>query len=226
LFTGLVQCLGSLQALGPDRFQITVETHLDRILGDLALGDSIATDGICLTVEEILPQGFTATASLETLQKTTLGASQHRADVVNLEPSLRVGSKLGGHFVTGHIDGIGALVSSQITQRAWDMVFGPTPDGQTQWQEFIAPYILKKGSVSVNGISLTVADCDREGTWFKVAVIPKTYQDTNLSHLKPGQWVNIEGDILGKYVEKMLHHPSKAPAIDIDFLANHGYTKY
>lgn len=194
-----------------------VKTHVDRILGDLALGDSIATDGICLTVEEILPQGFTATASPETLHKTTLGAFYHRTSLVNLEPSLRVGSKLGGHFVTGHIDGMGALVSSQITQRAWEMVFGPTPDGETQWHEFIAPYILKKGSVSVNGISLTVADCDRDGTWFKVAVIPQTYQDTNLSQLKPGQWVNIEGDILGKYVEKMLRHPSKSPAVDMDF---------
>ncbi|HEY9599521.1 MAG TPA: riboflavin synthase [Cyanophyceae cyanobacterium] len=228
MFTGLIQALGTIRPLGSDRFDVSCYADAsDAILQDLAIGDSVAVDGICLTVEEILSKGFVATASDETLSRTTLGHPEQRATYVNLETSMRVGSKLGGHFVTGHIDTIGCLQESVQTPNSWVMLFTAPNNLTDQWQHQIARYIVPKGSIAVNGVSLTVADCDPQGSWFKVAVIPHTYAQTNLSHLQTGSWVNLEADILGKYVEKLLSHqiPSSNPLDEISpaFLIEHGY---
>lgn len=228
VFTGLIQGLGTLRPLGGDRFSLSVQGQAAQaVLSDLARGDSVAVDGVCLTVEEILLDGFVATASPETLQRTTLGRRALGADRVNLETSLRVGSKLGGHFVSGHVDGIGALVESVVADQSWEMAFAAPPTLSEPWQRSIAPYLASKGSIAVNGISLTLADCDPQGNWFKVAVIPHTYAETNLCRLKLGDWVNLETDILGKYVAKLLGHswpaaPSQGD-ISLAFLAEHGY---
>ncbi|HEY9616739.1 MAG TPA: riboflavin synthase [Microcoleaceae cyanobacterium] len=222
MFTGLIQGLGTLQSLGNDQLKITCTPDAAKlVMPDLAIGDSVAVDGVCLTVVEILPQGFVAVASPETRDRSTLG---HGENVwVNLETSLRVGSKLGGHFVTGHVDGIGYLQASVQTATSWEMTFTTSPR--------VARYVISKGSVAVNGVSLTVADCDPEGTWFMVAVIPHTYSETNLKHLHPGSPVNLEGDILGKYVEKFLRagqtegdrsYPA-SDSLTSTFLAEHGY---
>ncbi|MEO0488399.1 MAG: riboflavin synthase [Cyanobacteria bacterium J06639_16] len=225
MFTGLIQSLGTLEPLGETRLKVTClkgghqsAAIAHPILSDMALGDSIAVDGVCLTVESKLPQGFVASASPETLQRSTLG--QLPADaVVNLESSLQVGSKIGGHFVTGHVDGIGYFESSQAIDNAWDIRFSvPEPR--------VARYIVSKGSIAVNGISLTVADCSQSGDWFSIAVIPVTYDETSLSSLIPGQGVNLEADILGKYVEKFLRSSpaeSDKPDLSLSFLADHGY---
>ena len=224
MFTGLIQGLGSIQTTTSDRLLIKTDAPL--ILTDLAIGDSVAVDGICLTVETLLKDGFTATASPETLNRTTLNQyQQNQADYVNLETSLRVGSKLGGHFVSGHVDGVGCLVESLPTEKAWEMIFSAPANLEDQWHEFIARYLVQKGSIAVNGISLTVAECDAQGTWFKAAVIPHTYSETNLTYLKPGDWVNLECDILGKYVEKLLNYPHASnSSITLEFLAEHGYS--
>lgn len=224
MFTGLIQGLGSIQTTTSDRLLIKTDASL--ILTDLAIGDSVAVDGICLTVETLLKDGFTATASPETLNRTTLHQyQQNQADYVNLETSLRVGSKLGGHFVSGHVDGVGCLVESLATEKAWEMIFTAPANLEDQWQQFIARYLVQKGSIAVNGISLTVAECDAQGTWFKAAVIPHTYSETNLTYLKPGDWVNLECDILGKYVEKLLNYPHASnSSITLEFLAEHGYS--
>lgn len=218
MFTGLVQGLGTLERLGPDRVAITCDpTAAAAIVPELVLGDSVAVDGVCLTVETILAQGFEATVSPETLDRTTLGS----ADRVNLEPSLRVGSKIGGHFVTGHIDGVGWFESAIATSTSWELSF--------QASDRVARYIVSKGSIAINGISLTVADCSDDGRWFSVAVIPHTYTHTNLQDLQPGAPVNLEGDILGKYVEKLLRSGPAASglraadSITPEFLAEHGY---
>jgi riboflavin synthase len=227
MFTGLIQGLGQLKPFEQDRFILSVsEAARTLILTDLAIGDSVAVDGVCLTVEAILVDGFMATASPETLGRTTLGQRLQATAWVNLETSLRVGSKIGGHFVTGHVDGVGCLLESSPTQQAWEMIFtAPAPLAEL-WQQSIAPYLVSKGSIAVNGISLTVADCDLKGSWFRVSVIPHTYEATNLSHLKVGDWVNLEGDILGKYVEKLLSpgrsHPHST-GVSLEFLAEHGY---
>lgn len=228
VFTGLIQALGTLRSLGGDRFDVSCRTDASEvILQDLAIGDSVAVDGICLTVEEILPHGFVATASDETLYRTTIGQRQYAATFVNLETSMRVGSKLGGHFVTGHIDGVGCLQESVQTPNSWEMCFTAPSSLSNQWQHHIARYLVPKGSIAVNGVSLTIADCDPQGSWFKAAVIPHTYAQTNLSHLQLGGWVNLESDILGKYVDKLVGHrvggTNQQEDITPAFLAEHGY---
>jgi len=219
VFTGLVQSLGNLTRL--DSSHLKIECHhatADRILADIELGDSIAVDGVCLTVETALPQGFIVTASPETLSRSTLGGLAD-GTVVNLEGSLRVGSKIGGHFVTGHVDGLGVLVAATATETSWEISF-------TVPSAAIARYIVPKGSIAVNGISLTVADCSPSGDGFSIAVIPVTYRETNLQYLQPGQLVNLEGDLLGKYAEKFLKLApahSAATELSMEFLTEHGY---
>lgn len=221
MFTGLIQTIGTLHHVGSSHLQIRCqEQGYSGLMADIALGDSIAVDGICLTVESILPQGFIAAVSPETLDRTSLG-KRVDGSWVNLEASLRVGSKLGGHFVTGHIDGQGMLEAAHETSNAWTLRF-TVPDVR------VANYIVPKGSIAVNGISLTVADCSPQGDWFSVAVIPVTYGETNLQYLSPGDPVNLEGDVLGKYVEKFLGrggdaHPAGQPVLSLEFLAEHGY---
>lgn len=225
MFTGLIQGLGSIDSLDNHRLSLTLKNS-STLVCDLAIGDSVAVDGVCLTVEEILQNGFIATASPETLSRTTLGYyAQKTASYVNLELSLQVGSKISGHFVTGHVDGIGCLVESLVTATSWEMLFTSPPEEQDNWSRSIAPYIVSKGSIAVNGISLTVAECDEQGDWFKVAVIPHTYLETNLQYLQLNQWVNLEGDILGKYVEKLIFHRTKGTSAQInpDFLLENGY---
>ncbi|MGI0480580.1 riboflavin synthase [Geminocystis sp. CENA526] len=228
MFTGLIQGMGNIKALGNDLFAIDIDKNTQNIIStDLAIGDSVAVDGICLTVEKITADGFTATASPETLQRTTLKESTKKNKKVNLETSLRVGSKIGGHFVSGHVDGVGCLLESVNSQKAWEMTFTSPAHLESQWYDYISPYIVSKASIAVNGISLTIADCDRDGKWFTVAVIPHTYQETNLSLLRSGDEVNLESDILGKYVDRLISHRlgNKATPQDItlDFLLQHGY---
>ena len=136
---------------------------------------------------------------------------------MNLESSLRAGGKVGGHFVTGHVDGLGVLEQVRASAQAWDLRFSLA-------DRRVAPYLVAKGSIAVNGVSLTVADCAPEGTWFTVAVIPVTYRDTTLQDLEPGQPVNLEGDVLAKYVEGLLRH-RHAPEgeLSLEFLVQHGY---
>jgi riboflavin synthase len=228
MFTGLVQCLGSIEAQNSETFAVQVIGHNSSlILANLAIGDSVAVDGVCLTVETISDRGFVATASPETLSRTTLGDRAHAAKYVNLETSLRVGSKIGGHFVTGHIDGIGCLLEAISTASSWSMRFGVPQDMEQQWQDRIGRYLIPKGSIAVNGISLTVAECAKDSSWFTAVVIPHTYAETNLSHLKSGDLVNLESDILGKYVDRLIAHrlpaTSTPEGISLDFLQEHGY---
>ncbi len=236
MFTGLIQTTGVLQTLSSDNLRISwARTTPAYVFADLAIGDSVAVDGVCLTVTRILSDGFEVAVSPETLARTTI--TQASSKWVNLEPSLRVGSKLGGHFVTGHIDGLGYLQASTQTAIAWEMSFA-VPDPK------VARYIVSKGSIAINGISLTVAHCSETGDWFNVAVIPLTYSDTTLQQLQIGDPVNLEGDVLGKYVEKFMRMGSgqasalsetgddagvhdrgdRLPnAISAAFLAEHGY---
>lgn len=221
MFTGLIQTVGTLTLLNTEQVEIACPDPSASLMQDLEIGDSVAIDGICLTVTEIKSNGFIADVSPETVRRTTLGQTDDGTKQVNLETSLRVGSKLGGHFVTGHVDGLGIFQSAVQTATSWEMTFA------TQ-SASVARYILPKGSISVNGISLTIANCAPDGSWFTVAVIPHTYAETNLCHLKPEGWVNLEGDILGKYVEKFLGSGRSLSdtipdRISPTFLAEHGY---
>jgi riboflavin synthase len=224
VFTGLIQGTGSISIEGSDRLIITLDSKsIKTIMKDIAIGDSIAVDGVCLTVENFSDDSFVVTASPETLSRTILGVRIEKAESVNLETSLRAGSKIGGHFVTGHVDGIGCLIESVSTQTAWEMIFTAPESLTSEWNSYISRYIVSKGSIAVNGVSLTVADCHPHGLWFKAAVIPVTYQDTNLSRLQIGDLVNLECDILGKYVEKLMGKKIDKEDISLEFLAEHGY---
>lgn len=197
VFTGLIQTTGTIRTITSELIQIAWSSSAPHLfVQDMMIGDSIAVNGICLTVTKILTDSFWAAVSPETLDRTILGNSKPQ-DVVNLEASLRVGSKIGGHFVTGHIDGVGYFQSSEQTANAWMMRFAVSSSR-------VARYIVSKGSIAVNGISLTIAECDSMGSWFTVAVIPLTYEETNLKYLQPESPVNLEGDVLGKYVEKFM----------------------
>lgn len=230
MFTGLIQSLGKLYYAGGTQLRIDCDgVGRDRILRDMELGDSIAVDGVCLTVEQHSERGFIASVSPETLARTTLGNLGEGA-TVNLEPSLRVGSKIGGHFVTGHIDGRGMLETVEEAANAWELHF-KVKDTR------VARYIVPKGSIAVNGISLTVAACSQSGDGFTVAVIPVTYAETNLQYLVSGSLVNLEGDVLGKYVEKFVGQQdisdndasleystaSVGESLSLEFLTEHGY---
>ncbi|BAY85444.1 riboflavin synthase subunit alpha [Calothrix parasitica NIES-267] len=225
MFTGIIQALGTMRPLGGDSWQISSpDSSWSAITQDLAHGDSVAVDGVCLTVEDVIAGGFIATASPETLRRTILSEVANQQRYVNLETSLRVGSKVGGHFVMGHVDGIGKLISAEQTATSWEMTFEAVST--------IERYIVPKGSIAINGISLTVAEYEPEICQFKVAVIPVTYAETNLRDLIPGSLVNLEGDILGKYVEKFIYFgkennsvPSGSTQNEITptFLAQHGY---
>jgi riboflavin synthase len=214
MFTGLIQALGKIDRYSNGKMTIACP----EIMTKVAIGDSVAVNGVCLTVAEIVSRGFISDVSPETLSRSNLG--QGNLPPVNLELALAVGDRLGGHFVTGHIDGVGSLCESTISGGSWEMSFSAPLE--------LARYIISKGSISVNGISLTVARCNSVGTWFSTAVIPHTYESTNLKYLQMGSSVNLEADMLGKYVEKFMggnkHSQDSHSGITSDFLTEHGWS--
>ncbi|GLI33145.1 riboflavin synthase [Desulforhabdus amnigena] len=219
MFTGLIEGTGTLLRIdhqGPDAKMVIQANYA---MEGLTLGESIAVDGACLTVVSFQGTVFTADVSAETLNRTTLGrkmAGQH----LNLERALRMGDRLGGHLVSGHVDGIGVLKERKKEGRSWRLFFEVPRE--------LSRYIIEKGSVAVNGISLTVNGCS-EGS-FDVNIVPHTAKETTISEFQIGDEVNIETDIIGKYVEKMLRSwtpaeekSTKSSRIDAAFLQRHGF---
>jgi riboflavin synthase len=196
MFTGLVQAMGQLQrSSGGVQLQIPAGSGLDP--AQLALGDSVAVDGVCLTVAAHIPAGFRADVSEETLSRTTLAAKADRRAWVNLEPALRLQDRLGGHLVSGHVDGLGTVVAVEQQPASWRL--------SLRWQDpAFGRYICEKASVAVDGISLTVAGCGADGADFWIAVIPHTWASTTLARLQSGDAVNLEADLLAKYTERLL----------------------
>ena len=191
MFTGIVQAIGKLRQ---EKSLLEIEI-LDNFF-DFAIGDSIAVDGICLTVKEKFQRKFTVDVSEETLKKTTLGLKS-KNQIVNLEPALRISDRLGGHIVSGHIDCLGEIINIEKLEKSWLL--------SIKWQnEDFSRYIVDKGSICVNGISLTVAEHKNNGEIFTIAIIPHTWHNTNLKNLTIGDNVNLEADALIKYVEKLL----------------------
>ena len=222
MFTGLVQAVGQLQRCsGGVELLIPVGSHLDPAA--LQLGDSVAVDGVCLTVTHRSAQGFKADVSEETLSRTTLSAKADRRGWVNLEPALRLADRLGGHLVSGHVDGLGTVVAVEQQPASWRLVL--------RWQDpSYGRYVCEKASVAVDGISLTVADCSADGAEFWIAVIPHTWSSTTLQHLRAGDAVNLEADLLAKYTERLLAARMAAggaeeasPQLSRAWLAEHGW---
>jgi riboflavin synthase len=196
MFTGLVQAVGQL-GQSPEGVEVRIAPGAGLDPASLALGDSVAVDGVCLTVAALLPQGFRADVSGETLARTTLAAKAAHQGAVNLEPALRLADRLGGHLVSGHVDGLAEVVAIEPRGSSWHLGL--------RWQDSsYGRYICEKASVAVNGISLTVAGCEPNGALFWIAVIPHTWSHSTLAQLQLGDLVNLEADLLAKYTERLL----------------------
>ena len=212
MFTGIVQCVGRIVRLEPRGGDVRLHVDTaDLDLSDVQLGDSIAVSGVCLTAVTLDAHGFGADVSNETLSLTTLGQLK-ASDPVNLEKALRLADRLGGHLVSGHVDGLGKVVSI-------------VPDGRSQRWTFEVPpalarYIAAKGSVCIDGTSLTVNEVS--GARFGVNLIPHTVEHTAFHARRVGDAVNIEVDVIARYVERLIGGGQGA-GIDVEFLKQHGF---
>ena len=215
MFTGLVQEIGKIIKIDKELNALYLTVECKKVLYELKIGDSVAIDGACQTVTEIFSNAFKVYASPETLAVTTF--NQYKiGDIVNLERTLRLCDRLDGHIVSGHIDGIATVTDIKKDSETTIFTFYVNND--------FAHQIVKKGSVTINGVSLTVADILDNN--FKIAVIPHTLNNTNLKYLKVKDNVNLETDVIAKYVEKYLlsnDNNSKATTIDMNLLERNGF---
>ncbi|MGR7027820.1 riboflavin synthase [Geodermatophilus sp. URMC 62] len=198
MFTGIVEEVGSLAAREDAGDAAVLRIRARRVLEDVALGDSIAVNGVCLTVTGTDGEVWTTDVMAETLRRSSLGALVD-GDPVNLERAVAAGGRLGGHVVQGHVDGVGRVVSRTPGEH-WEVVRVALPPD-------LARYVVEKGSITVDGVSLTVSAlsaADDPEPWFEVSLIPTTLRETTLGRRAPGDPVNLEVDVIAKYVERLL----------------------
>lgn len=219
MFTGIVEEMGSIRSIARGSKSAVLTIEAKKVLEGSKTGDSIAVNGVCLTVTSLTAGQFTADVMAETLRRSSLG-SLSQGSMVNLERAMPADGRFGGHIVSGHIDGTGTIQSLK-------------PEDNAVWVEIAASqqilkYIVEKGSVAIDGISLTVARVTEQS--FAVSVIPHTGAETTLLRKKAGDIVNLENDIIGKYVERMLHFDAepgatveKTSGITREFLSQHGF---
>ena len=194
MFTGIIEAVGRVQQITPRSGDVRLTIATGKLsLADVKLGDSIATNGICLTVVELTGQGFAADVSNETLRRTCLKTWQVGTRV-NLEKALMPTSRLGGHIVSGHVDGLGEIISFKPDARSLQY--------QVRAPDSLAKYISEKGSITVDGISLTVNAID--GATFSLNIVPHTVQETNVGEWQTGSVVNLEVDLLARYLERLI----------------------
>ena len=213
MFTGIIAAVGQLKSLesrGGD-----IRLHIDPAkldLTDVKLGDSIAVNGVCLTVVEMASRSLQFDVSQETLQRTSLGQLKTGSEA-NLEKALAVGDRLGGHMVSGHVDGLGEVISKTASARSWQYkIKVPTE---------LERYIAEKGSITIDGVSLTVNGVFDGG--FDINIIPHTLEETIIKHYQTGTKVNLEVDLIARYLERLL--PQTGSTISRDFLTQQGYIR-
>lgn len=211
LFTGLVEEVAKVRSLSRGTVGKLVVAS-EKVIHDVALGDSVAVNGVCLTVTSIGDGELSFDAVPETLSRSTLGDLKP-GDTVNLEASLRAGKMMGGHFVQGHVDGVGTMESIANLADSREIRF--------KAPESVMRYVVEKGSIAIDGISLTVASFDESG--FTIAVIPHTLGVTTLGLKRPGDQVNLEADIIGKYVEKFISARRGESRVTEDLLRDAGF---
>lgn len=210
MFTGIIEEKGSIESVQRSSKSCRLKIRADKIFSDLKIGDSVAVNGVCLTACEINKPFFTADVMAETMRRTSLDIAVKGRNV-NLERAMQLNGRFGGHIVSGHIDGTGTVLSMVREDNAvWVKVSA---------EAGILKYIVEKGSVALDGISLTVADVKNDS--FAVSVIPHTAAETTLLERKPGDRINIECDIIGKYVERLTS--AKESGITMDFLEKYGF---
>lgn len=213
MFTGIIEEIGTIAEIQPISNGVTVKIRAAIVLEDIKIGDSIAVSGPCLTVRDLVKDAFIADISEETIRRTTLRDCKVGTHV-NLERSLQLGERIGGHLVLGHVDEV-ATISGWIDE-------GTSSRMQVTVSPKVKPYIAYKGSIAVDGVSLTIANVN--DNTFEVALIPHTLAETTLRKKRVGEIVNIEVDVIARYIETLMHNqipPSRT--IDLDFLQKHGY---
>ena len=219
MFTGIIESIGSIRALTPKGGDVRVYVATGKLdLGDVKLGDSIAVNGVCLTVVELPGDGFWADVSRETLARTAF-IDLKPGSKVNLEKALTPSSRLGGHLVSGHVDGVGEVIARADNARAVQFTIRAPRE--------LAKYIAHKGSITVDGTSLTVNAVN--GAEFELTIVPHTLAETIMVDYRPGKQVNLEVDLLARYLERLLLGDKaaepNAPGMTESFLAEHGYLK-
>ena len=206
MFTGIVEEIGTVKSVSQN--QLTLQAH--KVLEGTKLGDSIAVNGTCLTITELREKTFAVGIMPETLRRTNLGELKIN-DQVNLERALEIGGRLGGHFVQGHIDGTGKVISLNMEGQATVMKISAPPE--------TARYLVEKGFIAIDGTSLTITECDSNS--FSVALVSFTKQNSIIGNRRPGDSVNLEVDIIAKYIEKL--NNTGDSRITLDFLSEHGF---
>ena len=220
MFTGIISAIGKLASLERSAADIRLRVNTGKLmLGDVGLGDSIATNGVCLTVVELPGDGYIADVSLETLSLSTLGSLSPGA-AVNLEKALTLNTPLGGHLVSGHVDGIGQVLSRKQNGRSIQFII--------EAPAALARYIAHKGSICVDGASLTVNAV--HGSRFELNIVPHTLQQTIMSGYRAGTRVNLEVDLIARYLERLLlgdkaADPGVSGSLTLETLARHGFLR-
>lgn len=215
MFTGIVEEIGKVLAVKKGIHSGSMTIAANKVLLDIHLGDSIAVNGVCLTASKISSDSFTADIMAETMGRSNLGSLQI-GSLVNLERAMAANGRFGGHIVSGHIDGTGKLLATRQEENAVWLTIGMA--------KTLSRYIVEKGSIAIDGVSLTVAAVT--DTSLQVSIIPHTQQETVLLQKKPGELVNLECDVIGKYVEKLCIAPKgiqKESAITSSFLQENGF---
>lgn len=213
MFTGIIAALGKVQAIDAKGGDVSLDVAMQKLdLSDVILGDSIAINGVCLTVVEINDKQLVFDVSRETLDRSSLGTLKTGSQV-NLEKALAVGDRLGGHFVSGHVDGLGECIQREASARSIKFRF-IVPIG-------LERYIAEKGAICIDGTSLTVNNAAEN--WFEVNIIPHTLQETIIKTYQVGTKVNLEVDLIARYLERLL--PEKQTGITHETLSKHGFAK-
>ncbi|MEG0795898.1 MAG: riboflavin synthase [Odoribacter sp.] len=212
MFTGIIEEIGKIRAIKRGNRSIVLEVEAKKVLEDTRVGDSIATNGVCLTVTAMGDCFFSADVMPETMSRSNLGILKP-GDGVNLERALCLNSRLGGHLVAGHIDGTGRIVGRTQDENAVWITIATVPE--------ILRYMIEKGSVAIDGVSLTIVYCDERV--FKVSVIPHTQEETTLMRKQPGEVVNLENDMIAKYVEKLMGKGQRGSGLSLEFLQANGF---
>lgn len=238
MFTGIVEELGTIRAIRRGARSCALEIEARRVLADVQVGDSVAVNGVCLTATSVRPAGFTADVMPETLDRSSL-AQAHPGTRVNLERAMAAGGRFGGHIVAGHVDGVGTIARLERDDNAVWLTVHATPA--------VTALVVEKGSIAIDGVSLTVARLDAGADTFAVSIIPHTFEVTALGLRRVGDLVNLETDVIGKYVARLLgldaasrdapsaagasatgrtgrpHAEAPACGIDLDLLASAGF---
>lgn len=215
MFTGIVEELGKVKSLSLQGISGKLSVEAKKVLEGTKIGDSIAVNGVCLTVISLESNGFTADIMAETVRRSNLGTLKNK-DYVNLERAMAADGRFGGHIVSGHIDGTGKIVSVKKEENAVWVEINASPK--------ILKFIIEKGSICIDGISLTVAKVENES--FSVSVIPHTGKETTLLRKQIGEVVNLENDVVGKYIERFLNYKEeeeKTSSLTMEMLRDYGF---